>query len=203
MSLFFIDEKEIENSFAKTADILLLKKALVINNINYRFTEIEFYYYGDQHFDGYTHRHDMEAGKWRFHNQGFDITLRGKTGYGGILIRGIRQVHHTENPIYINGPRRVLFEISRHFNPVETVTNEFGIVNAEELSFEPLATFRQGLKNPVQQFEGANKYVAANYRYLVDHHRFDRKQFSGLEEIARRFNDAEKAYKFLNYHLKV
>lgn len=79
MGLFFIDETKIEHSFTSIAQMLLLNKSLKVNGAEYRFTEIEFYYYCENHKDGYTHVHNMEAGKWRFHNQGFDITLRGET----------------------------------------------------------------------------------------------------------------------------
>lgn len=79
MGLFFIDETKIEYSFTSIAQTLLLNKSLKVNGAEYRFTEIEFYYYCENHKDGYTHVHSMEAGKWHFHNQGFDITLRGET----------------------------------------------------------------------------------------------------------------------------
>lgn len=107
-----INEDKIEESFDRIANDLLKNYALFVNNVEYRFTEIEFYYFNEiKHPDKYTHEHNRDEGEWRFHNQGIDLTFQSSDKIdGGILIRGILK----ENK-YVNGPRKVLGEIFQSF----------------------------------------------------------------------------------------
>ena len=101
-----IDNADIEKSFDRIAKDILLNKSLYMNDIEFRFTEIEFYYiHKDNHPDNYTHQLKRDKGEWRFHNQGFDITFDGNNDIsdGGILIRGI-----SIKDEYVNGPIKVL-----------------------------------------------------------------------------------------------
>ena len=100
-----IDQNNIEQSFERIANYLLLSSVICVNDIEVEITEIEFYYFKkDIHEDNYTHPHNRDAGEWRLHNQGIDITFEGnETTDGGILIRGIK--HGNE---YINGPLKTL-----------------------------------------------------------------------------------------------
>jgi hypothetical protein len=194
------EEKKIVYEFKRLADIILLKKELIVNDKTYRFTEIEFYYYSKNHKDAFTHKHEYEAGKWRFHNQGLDITLKGKSGYGGILIRGIE----SNNTRFINGPRRVMFEIMKHLNPVNQCNNTIGIKDGKYIKEEIFETIRHELNNPIQKniCDNPSKYKNANYRFIIKPQLFDKKQFSGAEKIARKFNNKDLSFQFLGYNLK-
>src|SRR5688572_17782985 len=110
---FEINNCEIEKSFDRIALELLRRKALIVNNKVFRFTEIEFYYFNeDYHKDQYTHPHKRESGEWRFHNQGIDITFESSEKCdGGILIRGI-----LIDSEYVNGP---LNSFERFLRPLE------------------------------------------------------------------------------------
>lgn len=197
---FQINESIIKSEFERISNMLLLNKTLIVNDKMVRFTEIEiYYYYTKSHQDAFTHRHDYQEGKWRFHNQGFDITLRGETGFGGVLIRGIEI-----DGKYFNGPRRVVFELMRHFNPVDLLENRFGLIDNEKRDLEVFRTYRQGLNKPDPMLECSDPEFFKNvkYRYIVDPKCFDRKQFSGAEKIADSFNDMETSHKFLGYKKK-
>ena len=202
--MFYINEDQIEASFRNIANTLLLEKGLQVNNALFRFTEIEFYYNCPEHKDEFTHAHEMETGRWRFHNQGFDITLKGETGYGGILIRGVNNSLKAlgDEQKYVNGPRRVLFEIFKHLAPVETTKNKLGIVDTERLTTKVFETYREGLGETEHTHQLTGKsFKEIDYRFIVEPQRFDKKQFSGAEKIARRFNNAELAFAFLGYKL--
>lgn len=193
---FSIDENNIIDEFSRLASDMLTQQQLTVNGHQFRFTEIEFYYCCDKHPDGYTHEHDMKAGRWRFHNQGFDITLKGETGYGGILIRGVKTRDRDDKTKfnYINGPRRVLFSVMKCLNPVDEPNNAFGIEVGDTVKEEIFKTFRHGLG-------AGGEYFDAKYRFIFEPTKFDRKQFSGSEEIARSFDDEAMAERFLGYRL--
>jgi hypothetical protein len=202
--MFHIDENQrIDVEFRRIANTLLLKKKLVVNEIKYRLTEIEFYYHSNIHPDPYTHKHSLEAGKWRFHNQGLDISLKGNEGYGGILIRGIET--NGVKKTYINGPRRVIFEFTKYLNPVQKLNNIFGIEDAEPEEHEIFECFRHGLteKKTTLKDNCAIDFLNAKYRFIVKPQKFDRKEFSGSEAIARSFHDSDRKNRFLGYNLKI
>lgn len=191
---FRINEKDIENEFIRIAEMLLLQKGFRVNNIIARFTEIEFYYHCPNHEDKFTHVHHFEEGKWRFHNQGFDITLKGDEGYGGILIRGV----NIENK-YVNGPRRVLFELMKSLNSVNKTLNHFGLVDCDKLNEKIFRTFRHGLGESLGNSEF---YKNAEYRFIITPQKFIKTQFNGAEQIARNFKDKELSDEFLGYTIK-
>lgn len=201
--MFQIDENQKNiDEFRRIANKLLIKKKLVVNNASYRFTEIEFYYHSTAHPDPHTYEHYLAAGKWRFHNQGLDITLRGEEGYGGVLIRGVEKIGGEE--IFINGPRRVIFEITKYLNPVLELNNVFGLEDAEPENHEIFECFRHGLTEKDSKSKGDNAidFLNAKYRFIIKPQKFDRKQFSGSEAIARSFNSSDLKYSFLGYNLK-
>lgn len=195
---FYLNESDLQSEFERISDMLLLCATLIVNDKKVRFTEVEIYYYCDNHQDAFTHNHDYQEGKWRFHNQGFDITLKGKTGFGGVLIRGIEI-----DGKYFNGPRRVVFELMRHFNPVEQLENKFGLVESEKRDLEKFRTFRQGINEPAPKLPCPTPefFKVAKYRYIVEPTCFDKKQFIGAERIAMSFNDKETSHRFLGYSI--
>jgi hypothetical protein len=196
---FQINENSIETEFLRLAELLLWRSELVVNEAAFNFIEIEFYFYAEKHQDAFTHNHNESAGRWRFHNQGFDITLRGETGFGGILIRGVERNGKT-----FNGPRRVLFELMSHLNPVTKMNNAFGIQGKKETKSRIFRTFRHGLKNPISGLpcDRPDYYRNLECRFIVHPQSFDKSQFQGSEAIARGWKDSNLSYEFLGYNLK-
>jgi hypothetical protein len=155
-----IDSKFVEQSFDRIAKELLTQKALFVNDTIIRFTEIEFYYFhATNHRDTYTHAHKRNAGEWRFHNQGIDITLQHTEGLadGGILIRGI-----LIDGEYINGPRKVLTAIFKAFGKVTKLTS-IVLRNVETRKYPIIKTFRH-LPNKIVNED----YYGKLYRYLIE-----------------------------------
>lgn len=179
--MFQIDEKNIEKEFERLAQLLLLKKQLIINDAKFNFTEIEFYFYSKEnhHEDAFTHKHEVCAGKWRFHNQGLDITLRGTNGSGGILIRGVEF-----NGKFTNGPRRIIFEVMKYLNEASKVENKFGIEDKKKETHIIFRTFRHGLNNPSSKKLKCNnlEFKEANYRFIVQSELFSGKNNSIVQE---------------------
>ncbi len=154
-----INNEKIENSFDRIANDLLKNYALLVNNTEFRFTEIEFYYYSEKyHRDEYTHEHDRNVGEWRFHNQGLDLTFQSdeKTD-GGILIRGISFENN-----YTNGPRKVLGEIFKSFGNVFGITTLI-LKPTTQRDVDVYKTFRHLPNKSI--FENFHK---KHYRYLTD-----------------------------------
>jgi len=156
---FQIDLKNIDGSFDLIAKQLLLSRAIQINNQIVEITEIEFYFFKEgSHADKYTHPHERNAGEWRLHNQGIDITLQGtKDQDGGILIRGIKLGSE-----FINGP---LKSLSRIFELMGSASFRATIelVKTSVKEKEIIKTFRH-LPNKIQYSE----FHESKYRYLID-----------------------------------
>lgn len=115
------NKKEPFNDFLEMANGLMNKSALVVNGNHYRLTTLEFYYFDeDNHADIYCHKHYMQktSGQWYFHGSGLDITFGGTDVYGGILIRGIRNLNGDKK--YINGPLLCVEELFRNLGPVDS-----------------------------------------------------------------------------------
>ena len=91
------------NWFDKIAQELLNNYNLIVVGEKYRLVEIEFYCYGEEHPDVFTHRDKLqtEFGCWYFHRnsgkykngsfKGLDLTCGDGTMYCGILIRSIEK----------------------------------------------------------------------------------------------------------------
>ncbi len=197
--MFQINEEKIEKEFIRLAESILLEKQLIVNEARFNFTEIEFYFYSKTHKDAFTHEHEMEAGKWRFHNQGFDITLRGENGFGGILIRGVEFAGK-----FTNGPRRVLFEVMQYLNGVTEVENKIGIIDKKKENQTIFKTFRHGLNEPSTNLpcDNPDYFKKAKYRFIIKPQSFDRKQFTGSEIIAKDFKNSDLSKEFLGYEIK-
>lgn len=154
-----IDNNDIEGSFDRIARKLLTECVLKVNDTNFEITEIEFYYFfPGVHEDKYTHPHTFEAGKWRYHNQGLDITLQGSDIQdGGILIRGIKS-----GDMYVNGPLKVVQKIYETFAQC-TDDNHIILLEVPQNGKKLLKTFRH-IPNKVSYPEFHHMY----YRYLTD-----------------------------------
>lgn len=156
---FNINDSDIEQSFDLIAKELLTEYVLRVNDHEFEFTEIEFYYYKKGvHEDNYTHKHMRKAGEWRSHNQGLDITLEGNAEQdGGILIRGLKHGNK-----YINGPRNAVGLIFGSMGCV-TDTSKIVLMQKDLGQKSILKTFRH-IPNKIQDKE----YHFKKYRYLTD-----------------------------------
>ncbi len=156
---FGIDDSNIEKSFDNLALQLLSGHILEVNEWELEITEIEFYYFKKgTHEDNYTHPHKRNAGEWRYHNQGIDITFQGNDEQdGGILIRGIRV-----DQKYINGPLKTVRKIIECMGSVQNPTT-IQLIPTQRTDKEILKTFRH-LPNKIQYSDFHDK----KYRYLVD-----------------------------------
>jgi hypothetical protein len=65
----FDTKEEYSAYFKEFSDFLLNNTILTIFGYPYRFTELEFYYTNETHFDPFTHQSDLQktSGKWYFH----------------------------------------------------------------------------------------------------------------------------------------
>lgn len=110
----------LQNIFYKEAEDIFNNKILKIGNIEIELTEIEFYFYEQQHLDSYVHKNNLQQTTSNYlyvHQQawnrgGIDITFGDGIYYGGILIRGIKH-----NNCYISGSATVKKYISNLINP--------------------------------------------------------------------------------------
>lgn len=104
MFKFKFDENNLDQSFDKIASKLFEAYDLCVGRQRYRLTEMEFYYnrFGEEKFDNFAHTHGSESPEatWRLHGAGVDIVFKGKTYYGGLLIRGME----SDAGVVIDGP---------------------------------------------------------------------------------------------------
>jgi len=138
------------------------------------FTEIEFYYFKEGvHDDESVHPHKLDAGMWRVHKSGIDLTFQHDSiekKDGGILIRGIKCEGE-----YINGPLRVLnFIFKKMGNAFDKNTIELKEKNINnELIYK---TARHGLGKTANE-----PYKSALYRYFLDVEKWNKKHFSNAD----------------------
>ena len=154
-------QHSIVKSFDRIAEDLLLQKQIIVNETAVNITEIEFYYFkSGVHEDNYTHIHDRNAGEWRYHRSGIDITFQASDQEqtdGGILIRGIELSGE-----YINGPIKSLRALFALMGKVNTKTN-FQLTNKEKEQKSIIKTFRH-LPNKIRH----EKFHHLKYRYIVE-----------------------------------
>lgn len=183
-NLFIIDpssEDGIEKSFELISKDLLNNYSIRINDFIFLFTEIEFYYFHRQfHVDNNTHEHNLPSGKWRCHNQGLDMTFESTdVSDGGILIRGLKQLHPPVEEPYVNGSRRVLFKIFECMNDVLTINSGLYLEKLHDsLNRVIYRTTRQGIKNPT--------YIDSKYRYFSEQEEWDKKYILSSDKILQK-----------------
>jgi hypothetical protein len=161
---FSIDDNNIEQSFDSIAKELLTGHILRVNEHEFEFTEIEFYYYKKGvHEDSYSHKHLRKAGEWRSHSQGLDITLEGNGDQnGGILIRGLKQ-----NDTFVNGPLKAMRLIFESMGSA-TDTSTIALIK-KELGDKPIIKTFRHIPNKIQD----KIFHFKKYRYLTDFEQVD------------------------------
>lgn len=172
-----ISSHSISQSFDRIAHELINYWTLQVNDVQFQFTEIKFYYFhSTNHPDTFTHPHKLEEGMWRFHLQGLDITFQSYTGSdGGILIRGIKEFNVTKNSFkYINGPKKVLERIFQLFGSVTELNKKLGLVyKPDNIHSKIYKTFRKGLRK-----SGHQDFLHSPYRYYIDLENWNRNYLS-------------------------
>ncbi len=126
MNLEIINKENPFDDFKRIASSLMNDHVLLVGENYYRFTELEFYYFEkDSHADIYSHKHDKQttSGEWYFHGSGLDITFGSKDVFGGILIRGVKNLKVNK---FINGPILCVQELFKNLGAIN---------NSEKVSF--------------------------------------------------------------------
>ena len=86
-----VDPQNYQESFNEIANYLLNCIKIHVGAKKYELTEIEFYYYSDDHKDCALHGDELQktSNGWYVHNKGrggIDITFGNSDSFGGILI---------------------------------------------------------------------------------------------------------------------
>ncbi|MDR0970927.1 MAG: hypothetical protein LBM25_00905 [Bacteroidales bacterium] len=168
LDLSNVATNKIEERFKEIADLLFKEYCIKKGKDQYKFLEIEFYYYTKGFEDIITYPRNAKSGKWFFHNSGVDITFESditKHYFGGILIRSL--LKNDEN--VIKGPLNCLDSL-------------FDIIDAFELEKKdlPLIVKNENEKLPViatTRYIGS-KYdsfpkVKEEYRFYIKHPKWE------------------------------
>lgn len=149
--------------FERIAKDIFNHYAIETHESLYRITEIEFYWNSENHKDNSTYKRnhvDPKNGEWFFHYSGVDIALKNEIGYGGILIRAIRDLNNEK--LVFKGPMVTAMKI---FSGTNAFTNSIKtkLVLHSFNEEEHKVTERKGLgKNAIEN--GAHKFL---YRFLI------------------------------------
>ena len=110
---------------------LLMNKCVISRGIaNYEILEIEFYLFTPNHQDIITYPRNTKAGHWFFHQSGVDLTFESDEGnFGGILIRGIREVRSGKQ---VFGPQNCVNLLWDKFDAFDINPSEYPIITSCE-----------------------------------------------------------------------
>lgn len=115
--------------FKEIADLLMNKCIISKGEVKYEIVEIEFYLFTPSHKDIITYPRGTKAGQWFFHQSGVDLTFEGdENHFGGILIRGIREVGGLRKMIF--GPIRCVDELWDVFGALDREQKEYPVIEA-------------------------------------------------------------------------
>lgn len=170
-----IGVKNIEKVFSDIADALLNRFVIQTEGKKYHFIEIEFYHNKTDDRPNITIQRKTAVGEWFMHESGVDLCFNSdEENYGGILIRTIRCGEE-----YINGPRKVMWEIFANMNAFSNPNPASLIpmivpIETEEKPFKPIQSLRHNVKNsqkeyrfttPPDKWKNHSKYTAYPFDY--------------------------------------
>ena len=159
------DFESLEKHFNNLAGLLMNRIILYVNDKQYRFSEIEFYFFSPGfHEDPYVHRNKMqkETGLWYFHGSGLDITFGDRINHGGILLRGMKRIC-CEKEYFVSAPLNVVNEIFSALGNICRQEQVFRLAETDQLNEEEIVrSARIGLKAK----EPAG-YKEKYYRYIT------------------------------------
>lgn len=116
------DKKEIFTEYEETAKLLMNQCSIHKDEKEYEIVDIEFYLYNFQHSDVITYPRTIEMGRWFFHPSSVDLTFYSTPDrFGGILIRGIRNVDDDNEQIL--GPQNCVNALWDNFNAFDNQYN--------------------------------------------------------------------------------
>lgn len=180
-------EATIIESFKRLAKNLLLEYELHITGSRYQIVDIEFYYYNPEvHPDGFTMLHYLGKGLLEAHRYGVDITLKNTLqdkSYGGLLIRGLRNVKSGE----IIRQSHVKNLIINSANASGDIFYKF-VSRDEPIVKKILATTRPTLG---EKKEKKNKYRDALYHFVLQDQKVFENYDKKKEEVIRHAVDME------------
>jgi hypothetical protein len=184
--------RQFQGWFARVAEELLKRTELVAGGEAHRLLEIEFYYYGDEHLDPFSHRQPISqrAGLWYFHRtgnsyrggsfKGADITFGHRGAFAGILIRTLQ----TSSGRVIDGPSLCVDHLLK-LTGYRSVTDLDGAIGGQKAWDEdsPLrirdavvshdwhiySSPRVGLTLNIQRQQNERRdYISRAYRFLTE-----------------------------------
>ena len=172
-------QKELDSKyFPALAKELFEYYVIQKGNIQYKFTEIEFYLYHDKRRDIISYPRNTKAGEWFFHASGVDIAFEShvevKEGvkkpvltkdafFGGILIRGIERIVSEGKNIPFKGPMLSCEELFDKFDAFGEAENFPKLVRlSEAMPYEYKKPInRYGLKENAE--EKVSSILSNNY----------------------------------------
>ncbi len=109
----FSIDKDIEPQFRVIANRLMNEAVIIVDETEFRVTEVEFYlFHSELHPDPFVHCHEIQKTSmlWYFHESGYgvDLTFGCNDYYGGILIRGLRNIQSGEP---FSGPWKSMYAL--------------------------------------------------------------------------------------------
>lgn len=124
------DKNEILTEFKEAAELLMDLCSIQKGEKEYEIVDIEFYMYNSQHPDVITYPRVMDMGRWFFHSSGVDLTFHSTPNrFGGILIRGIRNVNDDNDQIL--GPQKCVDALWDNFNAFDNqYDTEYPIISS-------------------------------------------------------------------------
>lgn len=146
--------------FDEIAETVFFNFQIKAGNNQFRITEIEFYFYAENHKDVFTHCNILQKkmGYWYFHGSGVDITFGNENIYASFLIRGVKNIG---NNSYISGPLNVMKEIFESLSPVSNIS-KLGIEYSETEHKIIAKCTRIGLK-----ISKSSDFFQKKYRYIT------------------------------------
>lgn len=124
------DKNEILTEFKEAAELLMNLCSIQKGEKEYEIVDIEFYMYNSHHPDVITYPRVMDMGRWFFHSSGVDLTFHSTPNrFGGILIRGIRNVNDDNDQIL--GPQKCVDALWDNFNAFDNqYDTEYPIISS-------------------------------------------------------------------------
>jgi hypothetical protein len=192
--------------FSAIAYRLMNDLSLNVGKNCYRITECEFYYLDmDNHEDPYVHgeQQQMTTGQLYYNRAGgLDITFGNESypAFGGILIRGIRNLETNE---YINQITKIVSEV---FMALGNIIEGKGCICLSELeegkikTEKPIQSTRVGLR---EREDDNENYLDQPYRFIVElvpEHRFKEKEKVVKALLAENKISREEAKAILSYY---
>jgi|GEM_PF-4571852 len=184
-----------DNLFDELAKLILEKGLLSVNEVKFRFREIEFYLNNvkdkksETGFDPFAHVHDDErlkkttTGSFRPHYSGLDIAIREGDFFGGILIRGVEKEATTEKPY--QGPLVAMCVVLSEIGDLTSEIPDFFRLTFESNneSLEIKATKRIGLGTERHSGGNLDNYRNIQWRYYSYRNGKDPKGIKDIREV--------------------